>query len=60
MVFVTLVIGGIPSHHKSLHKMAGIIRSYLESWSIKMFDVTSENVAGGYANVVTDSNTIFA
>lgn len=40
--------------------MTGIIRPYLESWSIKIFEVTSENIASGYANVVTNSNTIFA
>lgn len=63
MVFDTMIIGGIPSHHKSLllvHKMPGIIRPYLESWSRKIFEVTSENVADGYANMVTDNNTIFA
>lgn len=63
MIFNSMVIGWIPGHPQSLqvaHNLRGIARPYLESWSGKISELSSENVADGYANVVTDSNTTFA
>lgn len=62
MVFVSTVIGWIPSHPKSLlvQNLIDITRPYLESWNGKISELSSKNVADGYANVVTDSNTTFA
>lgn len=63
MVFDLILIGWIPGHPQSLlvgHSLIGIARPYLESWSGKISELSSENVADGYVNVVTDSNTTFA
>lgn len=62
MAFVSTVIGWISSHPKSLlvHNLIGITKPCLESWSGKISELSSKNVADGYANVVTDSNTTFA
>lgn len=60
MVFVSMVKGWISSHPQSFLNPIGITKPYLESWSGKISELSSKNVADGYANVVTDSNTTFA
>lgn len=62
MVFDSMVIRWIPGHPENLlvvHNLTGIARPYLVLEG-KISEVSSENVADGYANVVTDSNTTFA
>lgn len=62
MVFVSMVTGWISSNPQSflIYNPIGITKPYLESWSGKISELSSKNVADGYANVVTDSNTTFA
>lgn len=62
-VFYLIIIRWILGHLQSplvAHNVIGMARLYLESWSGKISELSSENVADGYANVVTDSNTTFA